>query len=194
MAKNKKAPAGLHGQEVEALAIGMKALPQMIKNLVVLANSSSESQQRQAIEVFLRYFMADRALQMQADGTVVSGGNTNITLNKVDVQILAVMEKLPPALQQKYAEVMEEIEVFAAREDIEIFEGELPGEQKTCKCGCGTPVKGTWVKGHQFKAHVASDKVLANRAGNPLKMNEAKKAKREQGQLPPAPAKKGKKS
>ena len=31
-------------------------------------------------------------------------------------------------------------------------------EIKHCACGCGTPVNGTWVKGHQFRGREDGDK------------------------------------
>lgn len=189
MAK-KKTPAGLHLQEVEALARGMKHLPNAVNNLIDLTNSKNESQRRQALEVYLRYFLADRGLQMQADGTVVSGGNTNITISKVDMQILNVMEKLPPQLQTKYAEVMDEIERYATKEDIEIFAGDIPGQDAVCACGCGEPVKKgrKWRQGHHLRAEVASDVIKAQRDGQRLaKAGAEYRRKLQAGEIAPKP-------
>ena len=185
----------LSGQEVEALKIARKALPAVMRNLVLLCHSPSESQRRQAMELLLKYTMADRNLQLMADGTIGPaggnvGGDLNITINKVDARLLEVMEDLPPRLMVKWAEVMQEIEEYAVSNEIEIFEGEVVeeiGADKVCACGCGTPIQktSTWAKGHHFKAHVSSDKVKQNREGNPLKKHiERKQLEQMMGKVP----------
>lgn len=192
MATSKKAASktNLSAQEVDALKIGRKFLPQAIKNLVLLCNHPNPSQQRQAIELLLRHTMADRNLQMQADGTIgpangAIGGDLNITINKIDMRLLEIMENLPPQLMVKWATLMDEIEQHALSTDLEIFEGTvLSDDIKTCACGCGTPVKSKWVRGHQFKAHVATDKIKENRKGNPLHKHQAKKQLEQLGLSP----------
>lgn len=178
----------LSSQEVEALKIARKFLPSAMKNLVMLCNSPNESQRRQAIELLLKHTMADRNLQMMADGTIGPansvGGDLNITINKIDARLIEVMSSLPPHLMIKWASLMEEIEAYANENELEVFEGSLAeAHVNTCKCGCGTPIKegSTWARGHQWKAHVASDNVLANREGNPLFKHQKRKQLSEAG-------------
>lgn len=178
----------LSSQEVEALRIARKFLPAAMRNLVMLCNSPNESQRRQAIELLLKHTMADRNLQMMADGTIGpangAGGDLNITINKIDARLIEVMSSLPPHLMIKWATLMEEIESYANQTGIEVFEGSLiDAHVNTCKCGCGTPIKdgSTWARGHQWKSHVASDAVKANREGNPLFKHQVRKQLSETG-------------
>lgn len=177
----------LSSQEVEALKIARKFLPAAMRNLVMLCNSPNESQRRQAIELLLKHTMADRNLQMMADGTIGpanNSGDLNITINKIDARLIEVMSSLPPHLMMKWATLMEEIEAYANDTGIEVFEGSLSETTlNTCKCGCGTMIKegSTWARGHQWKSHVASDAVKANREGNPLFKHQQRKQLSEAG-------------
>ena len=54
----------------------------------------------------------------------------------------------------------------------ELLKEKAPGPQwpekkeiKHCACGCGTPVTGTWVKGHQFRGREDGDKKDDQQAG-----------------------------
>lgn len=190
---NDRAPTNLAADEVEALKIGRKALTPAMRNLAILIHHPNPSQSRQAIELLLKYTMADRNLQMMADGTIGPaggnvGGDVNITINKVDARLLEVMDDMPPHLKGKWAMLMEELEDWATNSGIEVFEGEVIDgiDMPTCECGCGAPVnKGKrFVKGHHFKKSVSSPRVQELRAGNPLEMHKAKKQARAQGKLP----------
>jgi hypothetical protein len=190
MAKSRE-PSNLASDEVEALKIGRKGLAPAMRNLVILTHHPNPSQQRQAIELLFKHTMADRNLQMQADGTIGpagSGGEINITINKVDARLLEIMDNMPPHLKAKWGILMEELEDWALQNDIEVFEGEVVEELEmpTCECGCGAPVnKGKrFVKGHHFKKSVSSERVKELRAGNPLKMHQQAKLARENGLLP----------
>lgn len=193
MAKD-RAPSNLAAEEVEALKVGRKALVPAMRNLAVLIHHPNPSQQRQAIELLLKHTMADRNLQMQADGTIGPagggvGGDLNITINKVDARLLEVMDDLPPHLKGKWGQLMEEIEDYAINNGIEVFEGEVldPVHLKTCECGCGAPVNPDkrFVKGHHFRKSVPqSQKVLENQSGNPLQRHIANKQAKAQGKLP----------
>lgn len=191
MSKKDRAPSNLAAEEVEALKVGRKAIVPAMRNLAVLIHHPNPSQQRQAIELLMKYTMADRNQQMQADGSfgpAGGGGDVNITINKVDMRLLEVMDELPPHLKGKWASVLEEIEEYALQNEIEVYEGEVldPVHLKTCECGCGAPVnKGKrFVKGHHFKKHVSSPRVQELREGNPVKMHMAKKAAKAAGKLP----------
>lgn len=192
MAKD-RAPSNLAAEEVEALKVGRKALVPAMRNLAVLIHHPNPSQQRQAIELLLKHTMADRNLQMQADGTIGPAGGVagdlNITINKVDARLLEVMDNMPPHLLAKWASLMEELEDYAIKNEIEVFEGEVldPVHLKTCECGCGAPVNEgkRFVKGHHFRKSVPqSPKVIENQSGNPLQRHIANKQAKSQGKLP----------
>lgn len=186
-------PTNLASEEVEALKVGRKALVPAMRNLAVLIHHPNPSQQRQAIELLLKHTMADRNLQMMADGTIGpagggASGDLNITINKVDARLLEIMDNMPPHLLAKWGALMEELEEFAISSGIEVFEGEVieSVDVPTCECGCGAPVnKGKrFVKGHHFKKHVSSDRVKELRAGNPLQRHQQEKGAKAQGKLP----------
>lgn len=189
-----KRATNLAADEVEALRVGRKALTPAMRNLAILIHHPNPSQQRQAIELLLKYTMADRNLQMMADGTIGPAGggvagDLNITINKVDARLLEVMDELPPHLKGKWGQLMEEIEDYAVHNGIEVFEGEVldPIDVKTCECGCGAPVKPDkrFVKGHHFRKSVPqSERVRELQAGNPLERHITEKKAKAQGKLP----------
>lgn len=186
---------GLRSTEVEAIRIGLKALPDIIRNLVVTATSSkSESQRRQASEVLLRHIMADRQQQFEVSGQLNPNGGQitqNISLTKVDARLVQVMDQLPVELQQKYAEVTMEISNWLSNQGVEVYEGEIVEDVitgPTCECGCGHPVNryqsgpkrgqyARFVRGHHLKKHVSSPAVIEARKHSPQENIAAKRAR-----------------
>jgi hypothetical protein len=173
-------PSQVHlgAEEVEAIKIAKRALPEAMRNLVQLTRSRNPSQARQAIEVLFSMGLANRQQQFDIathEPAEKQGGDTNInlTLNKVEVRLTELIQNMPPDLQVEFAELVERIEQRAVDINMPIIDGidmtfEEAEQGPPCACGCGEFVKrlrsnttrgkkGDWadfVHGHQLRGHM----------------------------------------
>jgi hypothetical protein len=172
----------LNAEEVQTLQLVRRNMPSVVKNLIMIAQSDPNPTKRiQAAEILLKYGLADRNLQMLADGSIggandKNGAGLNITINKIDARLLDIMEQIPPQLKMEFAIVMDKIEKYASSNEIEIFDGDKIIEDKPnlCACGCGTPVKNKFVKGHHFKRDSQSPKQIRARELGPKEIADRK--------------------
>ena len=162
----KQQEVGLDAVEVQAIRKARAGVVQAVERLVQLTQHSNPSQARQAIELLLKFGLADRQQQIDMKGGTIAGAQQNFTvnINKVDVKLLEVIDHMPPHIKAKAAQLFAEIEEYATNSDMDIFEGAVI-EQKTCKCGCGQSIAEdkTWVRGHHLKKHVAEGKIKEQR-------------------------------